>query len=65
MEEDKSEQLDALGEEVRNLEKSPLYQYRQNHHYQAVIGEGDPYAEILFIGEAPGKQDGKPGPAYG
>jgi uracil-DNA glycosylase family 4 len=61
MEEDKSEQLDALGEEVRNLEKSPLYQYRQNHHYQAVIGEGDPYAEILFIGEAPGKQEAKSG----
>jgi uracil-DNA glycosylase family 4 len=61
MEEDKSEQMDALGEEVRHLEKSPLYKYRKNHHYQAVIGEGDPYAEIMFIGEAPGKQEAKSG----
>ena len=61
MGQDKSEQLGAIGEEVRNLEKSPLYQYRKNHHYQAVIGEGDPYAEIMFIGEAPGKQEAKSG----
>jgi DNA polymerase len=58
---DKGERLEAIAEEVRNLEESPLYDYRQENGYLPVFGEGEPEARIMFIGEAPGKQEAKSG----
>lgn len=58
---DKEAQLEEIAERVRNLEASPLYDYRKEKGYEPVIGEGDPDAEIMFIGEAPGKQEAKSG----
>ena len=63
MAKDRSGQLKAIEEEVRNLTISPLYEYRREHGYHTVVGVGDPQADIMFIGEAPGKQkalSGKP-----
>lgn len=57
----KRQQLEALTEEVRRLEGSPLYAYRQEHDYQMVFGTGDPEAQIMFIGEAPGKKEAESG----
>lgn len=39
-----------VAEEVRSCIKCPLHQFRKN----AVPGEGDPNAKIMFVGEAPG-----------
>ena len=58
---DKREALNEIEEEVWNLTESPLYSYRRENGYQPVIGEGDPDANILFVGEAPGAQEAKSG----
>jgi len=57
----KTAQLQQIADEVRNLEASPLFMYRQVQHYLPVIGEGNVDAQIMFIGEAPGEQEAKRG----
>ena len=57
----KAVELQQISDEVRNLEASPLFAYRQANHYSAVIGEGNVDAAIMFIGEAPGEQEAKRG----
>lgn len=57
----KSAHLEQLAKEVHALEASPLYAYRNEQHYSAVIGEGKLDAPIMFIGEAPGEQEAKQG----
>ncbi len=58
---EKASQLEAIAEEIQELERSPLYEYREEHGYKPVIGDGDPNAEIIFIGEAPGAQEASTG----
>lgn len=58
---DKREALSEIARRVRDLSDSPLYDYRQENDYQPVIGEGDPDAEILFVGEAPGAREAETG----
>jgi DNA polymerase len=53
----KPTKLKAIEREVENLSTSPLYEYRTKSGYHAVPGSGDPDARIMFIGEAPGKQE--------
>jgi DNA polymerase len=53
--------IQAILEEVRNLHDSPLYEYRIKNNYFPVIGEGDCYASMMFIGEAAGEQEAKTG----
>lgn len=53
--------LAQIAAEVRDLNGSPLYDYRQKNGYLPVIGEGSPRARIMFIGEAPGAQEAKKG----
>lgn len=60
----KRERLNAIAEEIRNLTESPLYEYRTENKYHMVFGEGDPDAEILFIGEAPGEWEAKKGQPF-
>jgi uracil-DNA glycosylase family 4 len=57
----RQKQLEKIADQVRDLKESPLYQYRQENNYHPVLGEGDPHARIVFIGEAPGKQEAKTG----
>ncbi|MCB8984920.1 MAG: uracil-DNA glycosylase [Ardenticatenaceae bacterium] len=57
----KAARLASLAQQVADLSSSPLYEYRQKNSYHAVFGEGDPDADILFIGEAPGKQEAQQG----
>ncbi|MBS7620656.1 uracil-DNA glycosylase, partial [Candidatus Bathyarchaeota archaeon] len=42
--------LDAIASEVRACKKCGLWRNRKN----AVPGEGDPNAKVMFVGEAPG-----------
>lgn len=47
----------AIRDEILNLKRSPLYGYRTENGYHPVIGEGSHDASIMFIGEAPGKNE--------
>ncbi|MBM3206723.1 MAG: uracil-DNA glycosylase [Candidatus Staskawiczbacteria bacterium] len=63
MENSKSELLKQIKEEVVNLKESPLYKERIQNKVFPVIGEGSHDAKIMFVGEAPGKNEaltGKP-----
>ncbi len=53
----KAAQLKRVEKDVERLDESPLYPLRVQEGYQAVFGVGDPNARIMFIGEAPGKQE--------
>jgi uracil-DNA glycosylase len=53
--------LDAIENMIRDLEESPLYDHREKNGYLPVIGEGDADARIMFVGEAPGKQEAETG----
>lgn len=55
--------MKAIRDEVVDLRNSPLYAYRTENSYFPVIGEGNHDATIMFVGEAPGKNEaltGKP-----
>lgn len=54
---DKEKELEKIREEVSVCQKCKLGKTRVN----AVPGEGDPNAEIIFIGEAPGANEDKKG----
>ena len=58
---DRSDQLRAIRDELVSLSESPLFDYRQRNGYFPVIGQGNHYAEIMFIGEAPGKNEAETG----
>lgn len=53
--------LKAIRDEVFALTTSPLYEYRTTNQYLPVLGEGSHEANIMFIGEAPGKNEAKTG----
>ena len=57
----KTNLMKAIRDEVLALKTSPLYEYRTNNHYLPVIGEGSHDAEIMFVGEAPGRNEAKTG----
>ena len=46
---------------IVGLTESPLYGYRVSEKNLPVIGEGDHYAKIMFVGEAPGKNEAETG----
>jgi len=60
---DKTELMRAIKDEIVVLKESPLYAERVRNKVFPVIGEGSHNAKIMFIGEAPGKNEattGKP-----
>ena len=59
--ENKTEQMRKVKDDVVDLTESPLYEYRQKNGYLPVIGEGNHDADIMFIGEAPGKTEAETG----
>ncbi len=60
----KAAQLKRVETDVENLTDSPLYQLRVDEGYHVVMGVGDPDARIMFIGEAPGKQEARRGEPF-
>ncbi|MEK7121392.1 MAG: uracil-DNA glycosylase [Patescibacteria group bacterium] len=58
---DRTELLRQIKDEVLNLKESPLYQERVKNGVFPVIGEGNHHAKIMFIGEAPGRNEAKTG----
>lgn len=59
--EERRELLKVIRDEVVALKKSPLYKFRIENKNLPVIGEGDHFAKIMFIGEAPGRNEAKTG----
>ncbi|MFA6294859.1 MAG: uracil-DNA glycosylase [Candidatus Paceibacterota bacterium] len=57
----KTELMKAIRDEILVLKESPLYEYRTTNHFFPVIGEGSHDAKIMFVGEAPGKNEAKTG----
>lgn len=60
----KNERIKVLEEiegELLDFRESSLYKYRTENNFLPVIGEGDCCAEIMFIGEAPGKNEAQTG----
>lgn len=49
--------LEAIAQEVRRCQRCPLYQ----RAHQAVPGEGNPQARVIFVGEAPGYHEDQQG----
>jgi len=61
MKKNKKELMRAIKDKVVALKKSPLYKYRVENKNLPVIGQGSHDAEIMFIGEAPGKNEAETG----
>lgn len=59
--EERKELLRKIRDEVVALKNSPLYQFRIENKNLPVIGEGDHFAKIMFVGEAPGRNEAKTG----
>jgi uracil-DNA glycosylase family 4 len=59
--EKRGEMLRQIKDEILQLATLPLYQVRQKTKVFPVIGEGSHAAEIMFIGEAPGKNEAATG----
>jgi uracil-DNA glycosylase len=57
----KHDEMKKIRDELTPLTESPLYSYRTENNYLPVIGEGSHDASIMFIGEAPGKNEAKTG----
>lgn len=57
----RDEQLKMIRDEILELTHSPLYEYRASNGYFPVIGQGSHYAKIMFIGEAPGRNEAQTG----
>lgn len=57
----KFEAMKQIRDEIMDLKESPLYKERLENGYFPVIGAGSHDAKIMFIGEAPGKNEAKTG----
>ena len=57
----KTDEMKKIKDEVLALKISPLYKYRIENKYFPVIGEGSHDSEIMFVGEAPGRNEAQTG----
>ena len=55
------ELLRQIKDGVVNLKRSPLYRERIKNKVFPVIGEGSNHAKIMFVGEAPGRNEARTG----
>ena len=60
----RTDKMREIRDEVINLKSSPLYKYRTQNKYYPVIGEGSHNSSIMFIGEAPGKNEAETGKPF-
>ena len=61
MPDNRTDLLKKIKDEVVNLKSSPLYKERVKNKVFPVIGVGDRYAKIMFVGEAPGRNEAATG----
>ena len=55
--EERFEKMKEIRDELLDFKVSPIYEYRIKNKYFPVVGEGSHLASIMFIGEAPGKNE--------
>lgn len=55
--EERFEKMKEIRDEIFHLKDSPLYNYRVENKFFPVVGEGSHVAHIMFVGEAPGKNE--------
>ena len=60
----KTKKMKAIRDEILVLKESPLFEYRVSNKYFPVIGEGSLDADIVFVGEAPGRNEAKTGKPF-
>ena len=60
----KIERLNKIQNQILISKKSPLYSYRIKNKYFPVTGEGSCDANIMLIGEAPGRNEAKTGKPF-
>lgn len=58
---DKTEQLKQIRDKVLKLSGTELYVHRVEHKNFPVIGQGSHDAQIMMVGEAPGRNEAKTG----
>ncbi len=61
MDNERTQQLKKIRDEIWNLTSSPLYSYRTQNKYFPVLGEGNHNPEVVFVGEAPGRNEAETG----
>ncbi len=59
--EQRKELMRKIKDEVVAFKRSPLYEFRIKNKNYPVIGEGSHFARVMFIGEAPGKNEAETG----
>jgi uracil-DNA glycosylase family 4 len=59
--EEKFEKMKEIRDKLWHFKDSPLYTYRLENKFFPVVGEGSHSAHIMFIGEAPGKNEAETG----
>lgn len=57
----KHDQMKSIRDDILILKESPLFEYRTSNKYYPVIGEGSHDTNIMFVGEAPGKNEAETG----
>ncbi len=62
--ETREQKMKKIEKDLINFSSSPLYKYRIKNNFLPVIGEGKCSTKILFIGEAPGKNEAKTGKPF-
>ncbi len=60
----KTQAINQIRSEIDALTASPLYAYRTENGFQPVIGAGSLDADVVFVGEAPGKQEARSGQPF-
>ena len=60
----KYDDMKKIEQELLAFSASPLFAYRNENGYLPVPGEGDLDADIMFVGEAPGKKEGETGKPF-
>ncbi len=60
----KKQRLKELQIELERLTNSPLYGYRKKNNYKPVLGNGSLKAGIMFVGEAPGRNEAEAGKPF-
>src|SRR3989344_8753416 len=56
--------MKKIRDEVLILKESPLFLYRTENKYFPVIGEGSHEAKVMFVGEAPGRNEARTGKPF-
>ena len=60
----KHDEMKKIRDELFDFKESPIFTYRTENKYFPVIGEGSHDARIMFVGEAPGKNEAKIGKPF-